>query len=106
MHSAIVILMAVSGLGCQNPSSDATNLPTPLSPVVSSAANPFPSNAIPPPYPGYYPVGDPDLPDTSQQGILGRTFCSFFLGRDPDVRTPSEIEASVFGYGSGQQVPR
>jgi len=102
MQGAMVILIALSGLGCQNRAVDAGNPPAPPSPIVSSEVDPFPSNAIPPPYPSYYPVGDPNSADITRQGALRKTLWSFFLGRDPEVRTPREIEAEIFGYGNGR----
>jgi hypothetical protein len=108
MQGAVVILMALSGLGCQNKSADAGDLPTSVSPIVSPlanplpiSANPLPSSTIPPPYPSYY--FEPDaVPDTTPRGVLRNTLSSFCLGRDRDVRTPREIEASVFGFESGR----
>lgn len=101
MHGAIVIVVLLGGLGCQNKSDDAGDVPKSVSPLVSPEVNPFPRDAVLPPYPGYYPVGNPDADYPSQVGIVQGTICSFFLGRDPDVRTQAEIEASVYGYGNG-----
>ena len=43
MQGAIVMLMALSGLGCQNKIGDSGELPAAVSPIVSPAVNPAPS---------------------------------------------------------------
>jgi hypothetical protein len=103
MQGAIVMLMALSGLGCQNKIIDKGELPTSVSPIVSAAANPAPSSTNPPPYPQYFNIGsgDTETADPTHWEILRSTLWSFVLGRDPDVMTAREIEASIYGYGYG-----
>jgi hypothetical protein len=101
MHGAMMMLVALGGLGCQNTVGDRATPPPPSLPAIAGPeATPFPTAATPPPYPGYFPVGDPDIVDTDEVGLIRRTFYSFFWGRDPDVKSAREVEASVFGYWS------
>ena len=103
MSPAIVMLVALSGLGCQN-KTDSRELPVVLSPA---AASPSPevhsASTSPPPYPRYYPESYPDPEDlyNSRLGCLRATLYSFVFGKDPGIPSASEIEASVFGYGNG-----
>ena len=108
MQGAIVILMALGGLGCQNKSADVGDLPTSVSPIVSPLANPLPSSAnplpissVPPPYPSYY--FEPDaVPDTSPRGVLRNTLSSFCSKCDRDVRNRAKSRRLVFGFESGR----
>ena len=104
MQGAIVMLMALSGLGCQNRSNDVGDAPTASTTVVTPSVDPIPGYTTPPPYPRYFPENDSNVEwgYRTPWDAMRATFCSFFLGRDPDVPTAREIEASVFGYGSGQ----
>ena len=104
MQATIVILIALGGLGCQNP---ADNLP-PIPPAATQPAvvqPPAPSSAAvtapeatPSVYPVYYgaSVFDTGLPpeDESFGDCLRDTICSFVLGRSPDVPSASQIEAA------------
>ena len=105
MQGAIVMLMALSGLGCDNPSSHLDDLPTSGSPIVSRDVNPVPTPTTPLPYSrSYVPVsGDTEIADTTHSSVLRSTLYSFVLGHDPDVMTAREIEASAYGYGYRDQ---
>jgi len=100
MQATVVMLIALGGLGCQNPVSD---LP-PLPPVVAAERpQDTPADYPPPaPYPGYTanPVISGDITeDDSLGGCLRDTFCSFIIGRSPDVPSAREIEAAYHaGY--------
>jgi hypothetical protein len=105
MHATAVLLVALSGLGCQNKD------PVPIdAPAISSYSGGgdgyvYGNRAAPSSYSaytsslygGYYPLEGPSGFGAS----LRDTFCSFFLGRSPDVPTPREIEASVYGDRMG-----
>ena len=106
MQATVVMLLALGGLGCQNPASD---LP-PISPVSAVPAgqshgsvpyyNPVPSGyATSAGWPGY---GIDPSNDDSFGSCLRDTFCSFFIGRSPDVPSSREIEAA---YDSGRYGP-
>jgi hypothetical protein len=105
MQGAMLMLMALSGLGCQNKIGDSGELPAAVRPIASPAANPAPGAITPPPYPQYSVPGsdDTETADTTYWGVLRSTLCSFVLGHDPDVMTAREIEASAYGYGDGNQ---
>jgi hypothetical protein len=124
MQGAMVLLMALSGLGCQNRSDGVADAPTAPSAVVAPAVDApavaapaiaaptiaaptvdaLPVSTAPPPYPRYYPEIDANVESgyRTPWDAMRATFCSFFLGKDPDVPTAREIEASVYGYGSGR----
>jgi hypothetical protein len=104
MQAAIVMLMALSGLGCQNKPADLTDLPPVLAPA-SSAESPAPeaptteTTTTPPPYPRYFPETYPDIEDlySTHLGIMTATLYSFVFGHDPGIASAQEIEASVLG---------
>jgi hypothetical protein len=119
MHAVVVMLIALGGLGCQNPASTAppalpaVEVPAsqPATPAVSPLSDVGPTaplgdvsttdNAPPPPYPVYSggPFANAAVPeDDSFRTCLRNTFCSFFIGKDPGVPTAREIEAA---YGAG-----
>ena len=88
MQATVVMLIALGGLGCQNPGGDLPPLP-PITagPAETSADTPAYASA-PAAYPVYAsnPVILGDIPeDDSLGGCLRETFCSFFIGRSPDV---------------------
>jgi hypothetical protein len=113
MQATVVMLIALGGLGCRNPDSDVPPIP----PVASQPAAPssgsvpattsLPAAAssgsvpadVPAPsaYPAYfgafYDGGDP-TDDDSFGSCLRDTFCSFFIGRSPDVPSARQIEAA------------
>lgn len=106
MQATVVMLLALGGLGCQNPASDLPPLPpvsgVPAGQSLGSAPyyNPVPSGcATYAGCPGY--GGDPS-DDDSFGRCLRDTFCSFFIGRSPDVPSAREIEAA---YHSGRYGP-
>ena len=105
MQGAIVMLIALTGLGCDNPSSRSNDLPTSVSPIVSPDVNPVPMPTSPLPYSRSYVSvsGDTEIADTTHSSILRSTLYSFVLGHDPDVMTAREIEASAYGYGYRDQ---
>jgi len=103
MQATVVMLIALGGLGCQNPVSDRPPALPDAGPSLAS-----PSNAVstvspaPSPYPVYTGArfDDSDESDDESFGSCVRnTFCSFFIGRDPGVPTARQIEAA---YYSGQ----
>jgi hypothetical protein len=104
MNGAIVMMMALSGLGCQNRSDEIGAAPTAPTAVVTPSVDPLPGSTAPPPYPRYYPENDFNVESGYRTvgDMMRATVCSFFLGRDPDVATASEIEASVYGVGPGR----
>lgn len=108
MQAAFVMAIALTGLGCQNKSTDLGDIPPVFTretqPVYSSVetlgTHPYPSYASPSSYSGYYPrsyVDDISDVYPSHSDVLRATLCSFVLGRDPGVTTVREIEASVYG---------
>ena len=107
MQATVVLLIALAGLGCQNPVSD---LPPVLPDVRQSAGQPSgevssvqPATTgytAPAPYPVY--IQDPSAcsesaDEDSFRRCVRNTFCSFFIGRDPGIPTAREIEASYYG---------
>jgi len=104
MQGAMVLLMALSGLGCQNRSDGLADAPKAPSAVVAPSVDALPGYTTPPPYPSYYPEIDANVESgyRTPWNAMRATFCSFFLGKDPDAPTAREIEASVYGFGSGR----
>jgi hypothetical protein len=128
MQAMVVMLIALGGLGCQNPASDVPPIPPaagqPAAPssgsvpaitgqraapssesvpaVAGQPAAPSPASVpsydpAPSAYPAYYGAfydgGDP-MDDDSFGSYLRDTFCSFFIGRSPDVPSARQIEAA------------
>jgi len=106
MQGAIVMAIALTGLGCQNKSCDLSN-PQPAYGsfgATSTYAKPYPSYATPSSYSGYYSRSYTDNawdPYPTHWDSLRSTLYSLMLGRDPDVATAREIEASVYGDSTG-----
>jgi hypothetical protein len=112
MQATVVMLIALGGLGCQNPVSD---LPPILPDVRQSASQPStdasastpdspaaPATPAPTAYPGTTqgPFDYADSPDDESFGrCMRNTFCSFFIGHDPGIPSAAEIEAA---YHAGQ----
>jgi hypothetical protein len=104
MQAAVVMLMALTGLGCQNKPVDSTDMPSVLTPA-PAPASPSPeaptteTTATPPPYPRFFPEAYPDIEDlySTHLGIMSATLYSFVFGHDPGIASAQEIEASVLG---------
>jgi hypothetical protein len=108
MQGSILMLIALSGLGCQNPTVDASQMPAAPSATVAPVApalEAIPGSAAPPPYPRYFPENYnsfEEIDNRTPWDNMRATFCSFFIGRDPDVPTPRQIEAFAYGYAPGR----
>jgi hypothetical protein len=113
MQIPFVIMLTLSGLGCQNGASPAIDTP-PLpghqidaQPFTSSQGNggagtTYSGSFATSPYPEigrrvYDRYSSTEQP-TDWHTNLRYTLYSFVWGRDPDVSTAREIEASVYGY--------
>jgi hypothetical protein len=102
MQATVIMLIALSGLGCQNP--NPVNDLAPMPSVTSDSSRPIPAsvpsyNAAPTAYTAY--TGGPGTfveasDDLSFGECARKTFCSFFIGRDPDVPGAREIEAAYY----------
>jgi hypothetical protein len=105
MQATVVMLIALGGLGCQNPVDDIPPIPPVANQPAAPSAAPVPADEpAPPSYPRYYGAGfDSPGPgdDDSFGACLRDTICSFFIGRSPDVPSAHEIEAAYrAGYYS------
>ena len=80
MQSAMVLLMALSGLGCQNRADDVAGAPMAPSAVVAPAVDALPGYTTPPPYPRYHPETDlyAEAGYATRGDAMRATFCSFF----------------------------
>ena len=129
MHATVVMLIALSGLGCQNPEGvsaptspaatppaatpPATAPPAATPPAATPPATAPPAEVGPaasgsgpisgydyaPPAYGTFPSAVCDcVADPAGRDSLGRclndTFCSFIIGRSPDVPSVRQIEAA------------
>ena len=103
MQGAMVLLMALTGLGCQNPTGEVGHAQRPPCRCRTrrhTACRRRCRATTPHAYPQYYPAPiSTSSTVIAPHGTMCTTFCSFFLGRDPDVATADEIEASVYGNG-------
>jgi hypothetical protein len=101
MQGALVMLFALSGLGCQNKTDDSGQVPPLVIPIEIPEANPAPGSTTPRPYPQYFDLSSAGIEtaEPTHWEVLRATLWSFVLGRDPDVMTAREIEESVYGYG-------
>ena len=107
MQATVVMLIALGGLGCQNPASDLPPIPpAAVQPAAVGPATASPATeAPPPPYEPYlgasiFDTGEPASDDTFGACVRD-TFCSFFIGRSPDVPSARQIEdAYRAGYYS------
>jgi hypothetical protein len=100
MQAAIVVAIALTGLGCQNKEDESNDIPPVFSSINDTEATPYPQYTSASSYSGFYPRNfSDDVSDVypTHWDAMRATFCSFFLGRDPDVITTAEIEASVYG---------
>ena len=105
MQATVVMLIALGGLGCQNPVDNVPPIPPvagqPAAPSTGSvpAYEPAPSSYTPY-YGGGFDSADP-YDDESFGACVRDTFCSFFIGRSPDVPSARQIEAAYrAGYHS------
>jgi hypothetical protein len=103
MSHAFVVLVALTGLGCQNKTGDSSDLPAVLSPApVSPSPTESSGSTSPPPYPHYefetFP--DPEAMYSTRLGRISSTLYSFLFGRDPGIPSQREIEDSALRYGS------
>ncbi len=103
MHSAMVIAVLLASLGSDNKRDETLDLPPVYGAEAGPSTNPYPVFSEPSSFSGYYTPPARFAPDpTSRWDMLRSTFCSYFLGRDPDVATPSQIETAVYGYRTGR----
>jgi hypothetical protein len=116
MQIAFVMMLALTGLGCQNKTSvavDASPLPgyqveSPPPAIEQGGGNSmstYSGSFAPTPYPEipsriYTRPEDPRSPNWHAE--LRTTLYSFVIGHDPDVATAREIEASIYGVDSGR----
>jgi hypothetical protein len=105
MQATVLMLLALGGLGCQNPVGDLPPIPT----VASVPAGQSPAYV-----PSYHPAPSGYATDAGWPGFGGEpadgesfgdclrdTFCSFFIGRSPDVPSAREIEAAYYSGRHG-----
>jgi hypothetical protein len=101
MQVSVVMVMALSGLGCQN--KDCAPSATPQTYYGSSqyTANVYPGSAATSGYSTYAAGGhrrDPASDYTFHSSVRS-TLWSFIIGRDPDVASAREIEATLYSGG-------
>jgi hypothetical protein len=99
MHAAMLMIVVLAGLGSDNRCVIPNDGLSVYSAELSPYNNPYPSLNTPSSYSGYYSrPGQYESPDyMSHAGVIHSTLWSFLLGRDRDVATAAEIEASVYG---------
>jgi hypothetical protein len=113
MQIPFVMMLALTGLGCQNKTGvvvDSRRLtgyqvespPSASYQGVGNSTSSFSGSFAPTPYPDipsrlYNSNSEPS--STNWHAGLRSTLYSFVVGRDPDVSTVREIEASVYGSG-------
>jgi hypothetical protein len=119
MQIPLMMMLALTNLGCHNKPSDGidgiplTGYQVGSAPTASYQVSRYATSA---PSGSYAGTPYPDIPSrlyarpSLSEPIdwhteLQATFCSFFLGRDPDVTTVREIEESVYGVDSGHEQP-
>ena len=101
MQGAIVMVLALSGLGCHNKCCETCDAPAVSSCIVGTPTSQSANYADPA---SYYSrnYGGYDAPAaTSHAETFRKTLYSFVFGHDPDVPTMREIDESVYGIGSG-----
>ena len=102
MQPSMVIAVLLASLGGDNKRDETLDLPPVYPAEAGAATNAYPLYSEPSSFSGYYTPPARFGPERASAWDVARsTFCSYFLGRDPDVATPSEIEASVYGYAPG-----
>lgn len=100
MQTAFVMAIALTGLGCQNKTQDLSDYPPTYSAIGTTEPSPYPRYTTPSSYSGYYQrTYSNDVSDVypTRWDAMRSTLCSFVIGRDPEVTTVAEIEASVYG---------
>jgi hypothetical protein len=103
MNGSLVLAIALAGFGGQNPPAAEVE-PLPLvSPITSPYTNPYPEYTSPSSYSGYYarPNTNVDPLYASHGEALHALIYSMFVGRDPNIPTTAQIEASVYGDAPG-----
>jgi hypothetical protein len=103
MQGSVVMLIALSGLGCDHKSCGRFQGPWAVDSPYGAIVDPhsFAPLGYPPMAPSHHLGGDPSG-DSCGGGTLRATLWSFVLGRDPDVPTARELEASFYSGGYGQ----
>ena len=119
MHVSMTMILAIAGLGCENRAIGAGEtasvmvqpIDSPALPTYQQGSYPMPGDTTPFPSTPY-----PDIPsqlyprpDESHyvdwHAEIRSTLWSFVLGRDRDIVTVREIEASVYGPDDGHWHP-
>jgi hypothetical protein len=107
MHVAIVLIIALTGLGCQNKGCNGNDPQPAYRPAGGgyTFAGPCFYDAIPAARSDNVPGNDWGAggtwdPYPNARAVLRSTLDSFVLGRDRWVATPRQIEASVYGNGA------
>ena len=101
MQGSVVLLIALSSLGCDHKSCGVFPATAAVDGQYAASAN-LPSPA-PSGYPAYAPrhyYGGDAAGDSG--GTLRGTLCSFILGHDPEVPTARDIEATFDSASYGQ----
>jgi hypothetical protein len=105
MHGSIVMTIALAGLGGHNQAEKLSQPLPPASTPASTVPNPVLQPFVPSSYSEYYAKagsyaareGSYESPEyTSHLGSIRSTLWSLVLGRDPDVATSAEIEATIY----------
>jgi len=106
MSGCIVMAIALAGLGGHNQPGTLTPLPSSPDALVGTVTSSDSLHFTPYSYSGYYARAGAyearragyEFPEyMSPWGTIRSTLWSLILGRDPDVPTPAEIDASVYG---------
>jgi hypothetical protein len=101
----LVLLMALSGIGCQNKPTISGDVPPALPSTAGVPGDVSAQLPGPSPYSAHLSaLQTPHHPleDTGNfWGSLHDTFYSFFCGRSPGIPSAREIEASVYQYDAG-----
>jgi hypothetical protein len=105
MQATVVMLIGLSGLGCQNLASDLLPIPAATAATADSSANLTATSPAPTAYPTYAvspPISSDIADGESFRHCLRNTIHSFFIGRDPDVPTARQIEAAYYAGQHGR----
>jgi hypothetical protein len=104
MQGAIVMAIALAGLGCQNKSCDDGGAPLSYMSIDGAATNPYPTFTPPSAPSGLYKrIYNDDISDVypTHWDAIRSTIWSFVLGHDPGMVSAREIEVAVYGDDSG-----